>query len=114
MDQQQPTNVPSATPSKWTSWKRWGAIVAVLVPMVNKVAGSPLDANMVMLIVGALIAFVGIETYKDQKIAVANVLSEAQVAMKQLEADANAKALMDKINIIARSQPNLPTQPPKP
>lgn len=70
----------------YRQWKRLGGLLAVLLPIVNKIIGSPLDPGIVYLIVAAIIAWCGIESYKDQKIKVAQTLADANINVKKIEA----------------------------
>jgi len=73
-------------PKPWyQKWCRIGGLVAVVGPIVNHVLGNPIPQWTIMLIVGAIIAWVGTENYKDQKIAVAKVLADTQIDVERLK-----------------------------
>jgi len=105
------TLAATQAPKPWyAQWKRWGAILAVLLPIINQITGKIVDDNVVMLIVGAIIMWVGIEAYRDQKITVAKTMADASIDVKKIEAATAPlfRAMVDKLK-----QPPNQGQPPK-
>ena len=102
--------VKAKKPKAWyKKWCRVGGLIAVIGPIVNHILGNPVPQWTVMLVVGSIIAWIGTENYKDQKIAVAKVLQETQIDVERLKMAATPafKQAMEKLRTKAQS----PEQP---
>ena len=99
-------------PKPWyKKWCRIGGLIAVLGPMVNYVCGNPVDKWIIMLVVGAIIAWIGSENYKDQKIAVATVLAQTQIDIEKIKLAPSFQRLLEKAK--GGMSGTGPTGPPK-
>jgi hypothetical protein len=107
------TLATTQTPKPWyQQWKRWGAILAVLLPIVNQLAGKIVDDGVVMLVVTAIIMWVGIEAYRDQKITVAKTMADASIDVKKIEL-ATAPMFRAMVDKLKSGGQGIPPQPPK-
>jgi len=108
------TPAATQTPKPWYwQWKRWGAILAVLLPIINQITGKIIDDNVIMLIVGAIVAWVGIEAYRDQKITVAKMMANALIDVKKIELATAPmfRAMVDKLKSGQGIPPTAPKNP---